>query len=213
MQQAVVHAATLICGIALFTLNIQGTMTKDIKERQQICCNTWYTFTRDRQAAKGDPNIHGDPPQATIGQVFIINKNPGQIFNVTVQGLGSTFPSPTSTFVPEDNATFILDNLYILPNPDILLPPRAVTPYPMYPGPPPPTYQEDKDAQGNYCPSSPMPEPVEQLGVLPEGDWVCNLKGLEPTLNYLIPGLGGREVVAPFLRFNFEPNMPEVVLT
>jgi len=38
------------------------------------------------------------------------------------------------------------DDLLILPNPDILLPPRAMTPYLTYPGSPPLTCQDNEDA-------------------------------------------------------------------
>ncbi len=88
-----------------------------------------------------------------------------------------------------------------------------MTPYPTYLGLPLPTYQEDKNAQGDYHPHSPMPEPIEQPGVPPTEDWAHNLDGLKLTINYLILGLGGREVVTPFFRFNFKAKMPEIVLT
>ncbi len=52
---------------------------------------------------------------------------------------------PSSTAVSDNEPLFIA-------NPDILLPPRASTPYPVYPGPPPPMYEEDEAERGEYQP-------------------------------------------------------------
>ena len=57
-------------------------------------CQGWMS-------SRGQPK---HTPRAIMGEIFIIdNEDPRHIFNIVVQNTGSTFPSPTSTFIPEDN--------------------------------------------------------------------------------------------------------------
>jgi hypothetical protein len=91
------------------------------------------------------------------------------------------------------------------PEPDFLRLPQAAMPYKPYPGSPPPDF--------DYRPHTPTPEVVEEPGVIPGDDWHCNVKGLAPQHLYTILGLGERMVKAPFYRYNFLPNYPELLLS
>src|SRR5258707_13677874 len=108
--------------------------------------------------------------------------------------------TPSSPTVASDN-----EPLFIA-NPDILLPLRASTPYPVYPGPPPPTYEEDEENHGEYQPRSPTPEEVPQPGVIPGEGWIRNLQGLEPLVDHRIPGMAGKRIIAPPFYNHFTPS-------
>src|SRR5258707_8161110 len=86
-------------------------------------------------------------------------------------------------------------------------------PYLAYPGPPPPTYKEDKEARGNYHLRSPTPEEGPQPGIIPGEEWIRNLQGLEPLVNHRIPGMARREIIAPFFCYDFTPDYPEIILS
>src|SRR5258708_21602188 len=98
-------------------------------------------------------------------------------------------------------------------NPDIPMLPQPSMPYPVYPRPPPPTYEEDKENCGNYQPRSPTPEEGPQPGVIPGKEWIRNLQGLEPLVDHHIPGMAGREIITPFFRYDFTPDYLEVILS
>jgi hypothetical protein len=103
--------------------------------------------------------------------VFIVNSDSPKAIAQVEQGLlpggslGLVFPSPTIT-TNDGNIPFIL-------NPNILLPSRASTPYPLYLSLLLPTYQENEDMHGSYYPHSPTLEltnevlPVEESGISP----------------------------------------------
>jgi hypothetical protein len=89
--------------------------------------------------------------------------------------------------------------------PDFLRPPRPVMPYEPYPGLPLPDF--------DYWPHTPTPELVKEPGVIPGDNWLCNITGLLPTHSYTIPGLRGRTVEAPFYKYDFLPDYPEILLS
>jgi hypothetical protein len=89
--------------------------------------------------------------------------------------------------------------------PDFLRPPRPVTPYEPYPGSPPPDF--------NYHPCMLIPEFVEELGVILGDDWLCNIEGLLLVHSYTIPGLEERMVEAPFYKYDFLSDYPELLLS
>jgi hypothetical protein len=95
--------------------------------------------------------------------------------------------------------------LALFPEPDFLRPPWAVMPYEPYPGSPPPDF--------DYCPCTLTPEVMEEPGVIPGDNWLHNVKGLVLQHSYTIPGLGGRMVEAPFYRYDFLPDYPELLLS
>jgi hypothetical protein len=187
----------------LFTSYIPRAEPEATAKRQAIYCNTWRVFCNDPHGGEGDPNVYGAPSHTIYGRVFVINSdNPEAIAQVKQEllpggSLGSVFPSLTTTMNDR--------NIPFIPNLNILLLPRASTPYPLYPGLPLPTYQEDEDTCGSYHPHFSTPEPVEEVssaeepGVSPGEEWVLNIHGLEPLVNYTIPGLEGCLVMAPFI--------------
>ena len=58
-----------------------------------------------------------------------------------------------------------------------------------------------------------MPEESPQLGVIPREEWIRNLQGLEPLVDHRIPGMAGREIIAPFFRYDFTLDYPEIILS
>jgi len=74
-------------------------------------------------------------------------------------------------------------------------------------------YEEDEENCGKYQPWSPTPEEAPQPGVIPGEDWIRNLQGLEPLVNHRIPGMAGREIIAPFFHYDFAPDYPEIILS
>ncbi len=156
------------------------------------------------------PNILDSPPQPVQGLMLVDGHTTKQR---VVQGavlLNKNFipvSTPSSPTMVSDNEPLFIANL------DILLPPQPSTPYPVYPGPPPPTYEEDKENHGPYQPRSPTPEEGPQLGVIPGDEWIQNLQGLEPLVDHRIPGMAGREIIAPFFCYDFAPDYPEIILS
>jgi hypothetical protein len=59
----------------------------------------------------------------------------------------------------------------------------------------------------------PTPEVMEEFGVIPRNDWHCNIEGLALQHDYTISGLGGRLMEAPFYRYDFVPDYPELLLS
>jgi hypothetical protein len=117
-------------------------------------------------------------------------------------------PSKSSS----SSSTADVDQLLVIRNPEIpiqelnfLRPPRAATPYEPYPGSPPPDF--------DYHPRTPTPEVVKEFGVIPRNDWHRNIEGVSPRHDYTIPGLGGRPIDAPFYRYDFIPDYPELLLS
>jgi hypothetical protein len=110
------------------------------------------------------------------------------------------------------SSTADVDQLLIIRNPEIpvqeldfLRPPRAATPYEPYPGSPPPDF--------DYHPRTPTPEVIEEFGVIPRQDWHRRVEGVSPQHDYTIPGLGGSPIHAPFYRYDFLPDYPELLLS
>src|SRR5216684_6494872 len=156
------------------------------------------------------PNILDSPPQPVQGLVLVDG-------HATEQRVVQGAVLLDKGFMPVDTPslpTVVSDTepLFIT-NPDILLPPRPSTLYPVYPGPPPPTYNEDKENRGNYQPRSPTPEEGPQLGLIPGDEWIWNLQGLEPLVDHHIPGMAGREIITPFFHYDFTPDYPEIILS
>jgi hypothetical protein len=78
-------------------------------------------------------------------------------------------------------------------------------PYKPYPGSPPPDF--------DYCPHTPTPEVVKEPRVILGNNWHRNVEGLALQHSYTILGLGGRMMEAPFYRYNFLPDYPELLLS
>jgi hypothetical protein len=88
---------------------------------------------------------------------------------------------------------------------DFLRPPRAATPYKPYPGSPPPDF--------DYHPRTLTPEVVEEFGVIPGPDWHRCVEGVSPQHDYTISGMGGSPIHAPFYRYDFLLDYPELLLS
>jgi hypothetical protein len=108
-------------------------------------------------------------------------------------------------------STADVDQLLIIRNPEIpvqeldfLCPPRAATPYELYPRSSPPDF--------DYRPHTPTPEVIEEFGIIPRHDWHRRVEGVSPQHDYTIPGLGGSPIHAPFYRYDFLPDYPELLL-
>jgi len=126
---------------------VANTKEEEIRERGAIFQQTAQIFQRDNQAGEGMPNVLDSPPQPVQGLVLVDGQATEQDILHGAMLLNENFVpinTPSSPTVVSDN------ELLFIANPDILLPPQPSTPYPVYPGPPPPTYKEDKEAQGNY---------------------------------------------------------------
>jgi hypothetical protein len=89
--------------------------------------------------------------------------------------------------------------------PDFLRPPRATIPYESYLGSSPLDF--------DYCLRTLTPEVMEEPGVIPGDNWHCNIEGLALQHSYTILGLGGRMVEAPFYRYDFLSDYPELLLS
>jgi hypothetical protein len=59
----------------------------------------------------------------------------------------------------------------------------------------------------------PTPEIIKEPRVIPGDDWLYNVQGLASVHPDTIPGLGGRMVEAPFYRYDFHPDYPELLLS
>jgi hypothetical protein len=88
---------------------------------------------------------------------------------------------------------------------NFLRPPRAATLYEPYPGLLPPDF--------DYHPYMPTLKVVEEPKVILGDDWLHNVEGLSPQHLYTIPGPGGRIVEAPFYKYDFFPDYPELLLS
>jgi hypothetical protein len=95
--------------------------------------------------------------------------------------------------------------LALFVEPNFLRLPWAAIPYELYPGLPPLDF--------DYCLQMPTSDIVEEPGVIPGDDWLHNIEGLSSLYPYTIPGLGGRMVEAPFYRYDFTPDYPELLLS
>src|SRR5258708_40216460 len=155
-----VHTANLARAISLFQESVVAfTEEEEEAERRMVFRQSVQAFRRDTQAGNGTPNILDSPPRPVRGLVLVDGHATEQdIVQGTVLLNENFIPvnTPSSPTAASDN-----EPLFIA-NPDILLPPRASTPYLVYPGPPPPTYKEDKENRSDYRPSSPMPKQVPQ---------------------------------------------------
>jgi hypothetical protein len=196
------------------------------QERQgQILHVAVQVFRNDNQVGDATPNILDSPPRAVCRCIIIAGQNDqapqtieGTILHGIVQVLGDNTEmhplydpesslSATSSTIDMDQPLAIRNPeipLVPFPEPNFLRPPRAITPYELYPGSPPPDF--------SYCPCMPTPEIVEEPRVIPGDDWLRNIKGLAPRHSYSIPGLGGRMVEAPFYRYDFLPDYLELLL-
>ncbi len=88
------------------------------------------------------PNVLNSPPQPVQGLVLIDGHATKQDIVQGMVLLNKNFTpigTPSSPTVVSDSKPLFITN------PDILMPPQASTLYPVYPGPPPPTYEEDEE--------------------------------------------------------------------
>jgi hypothetical protein len=183
-------------------------------------------FHNDSQAGDITLNILDSPPRAVCGRVLIAGQNDqapqtpgGTILHSIVQVLrDDTDIHPLHNLESgslSDSSTADVDQLLIIrnpkmhlapfPEPDFLRPPRAAMLYKPYLGLSPPDF--------DYRPCTLTPEIVEEPRVIPGDDWHRNVEGLAPQHMYTIPGLGGRMVEAPFYRYDFLPDYPELLLS
>ena len=211
IQRTTIHMANIIHAASYF----QGSMVADTEEeeateRAAVFRQTVQIFQRDNQAGDSTPNVLDSPPWPVQGLMLMDGCATKQ--NI-LQGMVLVNENgvPTNTL---SLLTVVSDSepLFIT-NPNILMPPRASTPYLVYPGPPPPTYKEDEEHRGNYCPCLPTPDIIPQPGVIPRDEWIRNVQGLEPLVNHTIPGMAGREITAPFFHYDFAPDYPEIILS
>jgi len=150
IQRSAVHTANLTRAISLFQDSVVAfTEEEEEAERGAVFRQTIQVFRRDTRARDGMPNILDSPSQPIQGLVLVDGH---ATKHTIVQGqmlLNKNF-MPVDT--PSSPTAVSDDKLLFIANPDILLPPRASTPYLAYPGPPPPTYKEDEDTHGEYRP-------------------------------------------------------------
>jgi len=187
---------------------VADTKEEEANERAAIFRCTVKVFQRDDQAGDATPNILNYLPRPVQGLVLVDGHTTEQHIMQGMVLINEDDPNNTAspTLVSSSKPLFIA-------NPDILMPPHTSTPYPPYPGPPPPTYKEDEDLQGDYWPHSPTPEAIPQPGTIPGDEWICNMQGLEPLVSHTIPGMAGREITAPFFCYDFAPDYPEIILS
>jgi hypothetical protein len=223
IQRTVVHTANIVQAVSMFD---PGNKTNDSDEEQERCRQLLHiaiqVFRNDSQAGDVTPNILDSPPRAVRDRVLIAGQNDqapqtpgGMILHGVVQVLGDDTdlhppcdPSESSS----SSSTADVNQLLIIRNPEIpvqeldfLRPPRAAMPYEPYPGSPPPDF--------DYHPRTPTPEVIEEFGVIPGDDWHRNIEGVSPQHDYTILGLGGRPIDAPFFRYDFIPDYPELLLS
>jgi hypothetical protein len=226
IQHTAVHTANIMQAVSMFD---PGDETNDSDEererRRQLLHIAIQVFRNDSQAGDATPNILDSPPRAVCGHVLIAGQNDqapqtpgGTILHGVIQVLGDDtnlhpLRDPSESF--SSSSTADVDQLLVIRNPEIqptlaqeldfLWPPQAATLYEPYPGLPPPDF--------NYRPHMPTPEVVEEFRVIPGDDWHQNIEGVAPQHDYTIPGLGGRPMDAPFYRYNFCPDYPELLLS
>jgi hypothetical protein len=223
----VVHTTNIIQAILMFNPRDETNDSEEERERWgQLLCIAIQVFCNNSQAGDATPNILNSPPRAVRGRVLVAGQNDqapqtpgGTILHGIIQVLrDNTDMHPLhdlesrsisgSSMANVDQLLTIRNpemQLAPFPEPDYLCPPRAAMPYEPYPGMPPPNF--------DYHPRMPTPKVMEEFRVIPGDDWHCNIKGLAPQHGYTIPGLGGRPMEAPFYRYDFIPNYPELLLS
>jgi hypothetical protein len=185
-------------------------------------------FRNDDEAGDTFLNILNSPPRAVHGHVLITGQHEQapQVFTagqVIIHGVVQVHGDDISMHPPHDpetsssatSLTVDMNQLLasrnpempvaLFPEPDFLVPPQPTTPYEPYLGLPPPNF--------DYHLHMPIPEFIKEPGVIPGDNWLCNIEGLSPVHFYTIPGLGGRMVEAPFYKYDFLPNYPELLLS
>jgi hypothetical protein len=195
---------------------------KERERRGQLLRIAIQVFRNDNQAGDVTLNILDSPPRAVRGRVLVAGQNNqapqtpgGMILHGVVQVLGDDtdlHPLHDPSESASSSSTVDVDQLLIIRNPEIpiqeldfLCPPRAATPYEPYPGSPPPDF--------DYHPRTLTPEVIEEFGVIPGPDWHRHVEGVSPQHDYTIPGLGGSPIHAPFYRYDFLPDYPELLLS
>jgi hypothetical protein len=207
----------------MFNPSDETNDSDDERERRgQLLCIAIQVFHNDSQAGDATPNILDSPPRAVRGRVLVAGQNDqapqtlgGTILHGVVQVLGddtSLYPLHDPSESSSSSSTADVDQLLIVRNPempvqelDFLRPPQAAMLYEPYPGSPPPDF--------DYRPHTPTPEIMEEFRVMPGDDWHRNIEGVVPRHDYTIPGLGGRPMDAPFYRYDFLPDYPELLLS
>jgi hypothetical protein len=223
IQRTAVHTANIVRAISMFD---PGDETNDSDEEQerrgQLLHIAIQVFRNDNQAGDATPNILDSPPRVVRSCVLVTGQNNqapqtpgGTILHGVVQVLRDDtdlHPLHSPSESASSSSTADVDQLLIIRNPEIpiqeldfLRPPRAATPYEPYPGSPPLDF--------DYHPRMPTPEIVEEFGVMPGHDWHRRIEGVSPQHDYTIPGLGGSPIQAPFYRYDFLPDYPELLLS
>jgi hypothetical protein len=223
IQRMVVHTANIVQAVSMFDPGDETNNSNEERERRrQLLCIAIQVFHNDNQAGNVTLNILDSPPRAVRGRVLIAGQNDqapqtpgGMILHGVVQVLGDdTNLHPLHNLSKSSSSSSMadVDQLLIIRNPEIpiqeldfLRPPRAATPYELYPGSPPPDF--------DYHPCTPTPKVVEEFRVIPGDDWHRNIEGVSLQHDYTIPGLGGRPIDAPFYRYDFIPDYPELLLS
>jgi hypothetical protein len=223
IQRTAVHTANIVRVVSMFD---PGDETNDSNEEQerrgQLLRIAIQVFRNDNQARDATPNILNSPPRAVRGHVLIAGQNDqapqtlgGTILHGVVQVLGddtdihplhNPSESASSSLTADIDQLLIIQNLEMpVQELDFLRPPRAAMPYEPYPGSLPPDF--------DYRPHTPTPEVIKEFGVIPGHDWHHRVEGVSPQHDYTIPGLGGSPIHAPFYRYDFLPDYPELLLS
>jgi hypothetical protein len=223
IQRMAVHTANIMQAVSMFD---PGDETNNSDEERERCGQLLHiaiqVFRNDDQAGDMTPNILDPPPRAVRGRVLVAGQNDqapqtpgGMILHGVVQVLGDDtdlHPLCDPSESASSSSTADVDQLLIIRNPEIpvqeldfLHPPRAAMPYEPYPRSPPPDF--------DYCLRTPTPEVIEEFGVIPGHDWHRRVEGVSPQHDYTIPGLGGSLIHAPFYRYDFLPDYPELLLS
>jgi hypothetical protein len=223
IQRTAVYTANIVRAVSMFD---PGDETNDSDEERERCGQLLriaiQVFRNDNQAGDATPNILNSPPRAVRGRVLVAGQNDqapqtpgGTILHGVVQVLGDDtdlHPLRDPSKSTSSSSMADVDQLLIIRNPempiqelDFLCPPRAATPYKPYPGSPPLDF--------DYRPCTLTPEVIEEFGVIPRPNWHRHVEGVSPQHDYTIPGLGGGPIDAPFYRYDFLPDYPELLLS
>jgi hypothetical protein len=229
VQQMAVHTTNIIRAVSMFhSDDMRNNSHKECKRKGQVLHITVQVFHNNTKAGDASPNILDLLPRAVYGCVLITgqhNQAPQTfaIGQIIVHGIVQVHGDDVSMHPlhnPKANSstmssTVDVDQPLAIRNPEIpeapfeeldfLRPLRPVTPYVLYLGSPLPDF--------NYHPCMPIPEFVKELGVILGDDWLCNIEGLLLVHPYTIPGLGGRMVEAPFYKYDFLSDYPELLLS
>jgi hypothetical protein len=218
-----VHTANIVRAVSMFDPGDKTNDSDEERERRgQLLRIAIQVFRNDNQAGDATPNILDSPPRAVRGRILVAGQNDqapqtpgGTILHGVVQVLGDDtdiHPLHDPSESASSSSTADVDQLLVIRNPempvqelDFLRPPRAATPYEPYPGSPPPDF--------DYRPHTPTPEITEEFGVILGPDWQCHIDRVSPLHDYTIPGLGGEPIQAPFFRYDFLPDYPELLLS